>query len=137
MAETLDPNHLGSGKEDEELYRENILDHYRNPRNFGKIQQCSLQQKETNPTCGDEIELFINLQQGKAAEVKFFGRGCAISQAAASMLTEHMKGKPIEELQKISPDEVLAMLGIQLGFIRKRCGLLCLKTLQKGLQGET
>lgn len=137
MTETLNPNYLGNGSEDEEIYRENILEHYRNPRNFGKLQQPSLQQKETNPTCGDELELFVNLEQGKAAEVKFFGKGCAISQAAASMLTEHMKGKSIEELQNISPDKVLAMLGIQLGFVRKRCGLLCLKTLQKGLQGGT
>lgn len=136
MAETLKPDYLGTGNPEEELYRENILDHFRNPRNFGKLASPSVQRKETNPTCGDEIELFINLEHGQAAEIKFFGKGCAISQAAASMLTEYSKGKSIEEIQHISPDEVLNMLGIQLGFIRKRCGLLCLKTLQKGLETQ-
>ena len=134
--ETLDPNYLGSGNADDELYRENILDHFRNPRNFGRLQQCTMREKETNPVCGDEIEIFIHLKDETAAEVKFFGKGCAISQAAASMLTEHVKGKSLEEIQKIQPEEVLEMLGISLGFIRKKCGLLCLKTLQKALKQE-
>ncbi len=134
--ETLERNYLGSGNESEEIYRENILDHFRNPRNFGKLQQYTLKEKETNPICGDEIEIFIHLKNETAADVKFFGRGCAISQAAASMLTEHVRGKPLEEIQKIQPEQVLEMLGIELGFVRKKCGLLCLKTLQKALKGE-
>lgn len=80
----------------ENLYKELILDHYKNPRNRGELADASLQQEGLNPSCGDELELFLKLDSGVIREVRFVGEGCAISQASASMMTEAIKGKPVE-----------------------------------------
>ena len=85
----------------ESMYQENILDHYKSPRNFGKIENASVHHHEYNPLCGDEIELFLVIDENKkVADVKFQGKGCAISQASASLLSEEIKGKSIEDLKK-------------------------------------
>lgn len=136
QARSVDPNQLTDNPltEEQEIYKENILDHYRNPRNFGKTLSCSYSHKEHNPLCGDQLELFVTIQDEKVHEVRFNGRGCAISQASASMLTESIKGKTISELKAITKNEILDMIGIPLGPVRLRCALLSLKTLLKGLQ---
>lgn len=114
----------------DELYRENILDHYRNPRNFGKLAKPSVKCREFNPVCGDEIEISIKLKQGKVEDVKFTGQGCAISQASASLLTEHIKGKSLAQLKKLDKDDILNLLKIKVGPVRLKCALLSLKSLQ-------
>jgi len=122
-----------SGMED--LYRENILDHYRHPRNQGTLEQADIRYEDANPLCGDKIRMDLNVRDGKIAQVRFSGTGCSISQAAASMLCEAIEGKPLDEVKKLSRDDVLEMLGIELGPVRLKCGLLALKTLKAGVYG--
>ncbi|MEW6003638.1 MAG: Fe-S cluster assembly sulfur transfer protein SufU, partial [Nitrospirota bacterium] len=106
-----------------DIYRENILDHYKNPRNFGRLENPDASYEEGNPLCGDIIGMEIKkrkMEDGrwKMEEIKFWGEGCAISQASASMLTEKVKGKDIEEIKKITKDDILSMLGIELSPLR-------------------
>jgi nitrogen fixation NifU-like protein len=119
----------------DELYRETILELYRNPKNKKILENFSLYQKQDNPLCGDEVELFLKFDdQKKLVDIGFQGEGCAISQAGVSILTEHIKGKTKEEIQVITGEEVLNMLGLtNLNPTRMRCALLGLKTLQKAL----
>jgi len=115
------------------MYQENILDHYKRPRNFGKISNASVHHHEYNPLCGDEIEMFLIIKDKKVADVKFHGRGCAISQASASMLTEEIKGKGIDELKKLTKENILELLGISLSPVRLKCALLSLDTLKNSI----
>ncbi|MBI2101174.1 SUF system NifU family Fe-S cluster assembly protein [Candidatus Woesearchaeota archaeon] len=117
----------------EAMYQENILDHYKNPRNAGKIDKASVHHHEYNPLCGDEIEMFLVIKDKKVADVKFHGRGCAISQASASMLTEEIKGKSIEDLKKLTKENILELLGISLSPVRLKCALLSLDTLKNSI----
>jgi len=117
----------------EELYRENILDHYKNPRNKGKLSNA-VEQKEINPLCGDEITIYLTIGSDKINKIKFEGHGCAVSQASISMLTEKVQGMPIEEAKKLTADDIIEMLGIPISHTRMKCALLSLKTLQKGLK---
>lgn len=112
------------------LYREEILDHYRNPQNFGKIKKFNKSSKKLNPFCGDEIEIFVESKNGAIKGVSFVAKGCAISIASASILTEHIKGKTKEELTNFSEKDMLALLGIKLSETRKKCALLALGTLK-------
>ena len=116
------------------MYQENILDHYKNPRNFGKMENASVHHHEYNPLCGDEIEMFLTIDGNKKiVDVKFSGHGCAISQASASMLTEQVKGKNIDELKTMTKENILEMLGIPLSPVRLKCGLLSLDTLKNSI----
>ena len=116
------------------IYREIILDYYRNPRNFGKIQNPDIAQKDSNPLCGDELEMHINIKDNKVADVKFTGKGCAISQASASMLTELIMGKDFEYVKKLTKEDIFDNLGLHdLGPARIKCALLSLKVLKYGL----
>ena len=116
------------------MYQENILDHYKSPRNFGKINDASVHHHEYNPLCGDEIEMFLIIDKDKKiADVKFNGHGCAISQASASMLTEQIKGKNIDGLKKLTKENILEMLGITLSPVRLKCALLSLDTLKNSI----
>jgi len=119
----------------DDLYRENILDHYRNPRHRGTLERPDITYEDANPLCGDRLRMDLNVRDGRIAEVRFSGTGCSISQASASMLCEAIEGKPLEEVKKISRDDVLEMLGIELGPVRLKCGLLALKTLKAGVYG--
>ncbi|MBI2564788.1 SUF system NifU family Fe-S cluster assembly protein [Candidatus Woesearchaeota archaeon] len=133
----INPNQVGEGEltEEEQIYKENILDHYKNPHNFGSIDTATFRYKEFNPLCGDQIEIFLELDQSnKVKDVKFKGNGCAISQAAISMLTDSIKNKNIQELKKIKDEDVLTMLGIPIGIVRIKCALLGLKALHKSLE---
>ena len=118
----------------EELYQEIILEHWRNPKNFGTLENPTISYRDSNPSCGDivQIEMKINNDK-KIEEVKFNGSGCIISQAAAEMLTEHAKGRKIEEIKDISRDEVINMLGIELSGMRIKCALLPMKVIKCGV----
>ena len=119
----------------EDLYREVILDHYQNPRNYGTLEPADISHEEDNPVCGDRIRLDLRLKDGHVSEVRFSGHGCAISQASASMLTEAIQGKSLDELKAFGKDDVLDLLGIPLGPVRLKCALLSLKVLKAGAYG--
>ncbi len=115
------------------MYQEQILDHYKNPRNFGKLENASVHHHEKNPLCGDELDLFLVVKDKKVADVKIQAHGCAISTASASMLTEKIKGKNIDELKKMTKEDILDMLGIPISAVRLKCALLSLDTLKNSI----
>lgn len=116
------------------IYSEIILDYYRNPRNKGKLDKPQIQARDTNPLCGDVIEIQMDLDgDSKVKDIKFNGMGCAISQASASMLTELVKGKSLDEVRKISKEDILSLIGGQLSAVRLKCALLSLKVMKTGL----
>ena len=122
-----------SGMDD--LYRENILEHYKHPRNQGTLDQPDISYEDANPLCGDRIRMDLKIADGRIEQIRFSGHGCSISQAAASMLCEAVEGQPLEEVKKLGREDVLEMLGIELGPVRLKCGLLALKTLKAGVYG--
>ena len=112
----------------DDFYRENILDHYKNPRYKGALESSDYHFEDENPLCGDflHIELAVD-DEGIIKEAKFQGQGCAISMASADMLMEAIIGKPLEEIKKLTKQDVLDMLGIELSPVRLKCALLSLK----------
>jgi len=120
-----------------DIYREMILDYYRNPRNFGKLKEYDISAHDTNPLCGDEVDMQIRVgTDSKIEEIRFTGKGCAISQASASMLTELAKGKQLEWVKQLSKEDILKMLGNpELGPSRIKCALLGMKVLKTGVYG--
>ena len=120
----------------DDFYKENILDHYRHPRNAGTLEQPTHSHEEHNPLCGDVVRIDLHVNEENVIDhVAFKGRGCAISQASASMLTEMIKGKTLEEAKKIGKEEILEALGIEIGPVRLKCALLSLKVLKAGVYG--
>jgi nitrogen fixation protein NifU and related proteins len=117
----------------DELYRENILDHYKNPRSHGEIEQADAQAEGMNPLCGDEVTISVALDGDTIEDVRFRGRGCAISQAATSMLMEMVKGRSAAEVADMSRDELLEEVGIPLTPVRLKCALLGLGVLKVAL----
>lgn len=115
----------------EELYREQILEHYKRPHNFGAIDDPDLEFEDTNPFCGDEQHVMIRLDdEDRVAEVRFEGQGCAISTAATSLLTDELVGKTREELIRLPKEYVLDLLGIDISATRMKCALLGLKVVK-------
>lgn len=111
-----------------------IMDHYKNPHNKGKLAHPDLQNKEKNPSCGDEIEVTATLDaQQKIQEIKFDGHGCAISQASISILTDELKGKSFQEILKMKKEDVLELLGIDVAPLRVKCAMLGLRVLQRSI----
>ncbi len=119
----------------EDLYRDNIIDHYQNPRNYGTLEHPDISYEDSNPVCGDEIRMDLRTQEGRVVEARFQGHGCSISQASASMLTEEIIGKTLEEVKQIDKQYLLDLLGIPLGPVRLKCALLSLKVLKAGAYG--
>lgn len=119
----------------DDLYKEIILDHYQHPRNQGTLPDASVSFEDSNPLCGDRVRMDLKIADNVVVDVKFSGRGCAISQAAASMLTDEIKGKTLDEIQRLDRQSMLDMLGIPLGPSRVKCALLALKVLKAGAYG--
>jgi nitrogen fixation NifU-like protein len=120
----------------DDLYRELIIDHYKNPQYRGHLDPNDIHFEDDNPLCGDHIEITLRLDgDGRVADGRFDGKGCAISQASADLLVESIIGKPIEEVKKLSKQDVLDLLGIELGTVRLKCALLSLKVLKAGIYG--
>jgi len=118
----------------DDIYREIILDHYRNPRNKGKLLDADVSIHDSNPLCGDEIDMHLKVNGDKIEDIKFEGRGCAISQASASMLTEMIMGKPLTSVRDLNKDDILENIGLlNLGPARIKCALLSLKVLKMGM----
>jgi nitrogen fixation protein NifU and related proteins len=114
-------------------YREYILDHYRNPRNYGKLEHPDAHAEDFNPLCGDQLAIDLQVAGDQVTAVRFQGRGCAISQAAASMLSEMIEGKTVEEVVQLGKDDVLDALGIPISPARLKCAFLSLRVLHRGL----
>ena len=117
----------------DDLYRDEILEHYRNPHNFGTLAQPDVTLEGMNPLCGDRLTLSLAFDEGHVADVAFTGRGCAVSVASASMLTDEIKGRPISEVDALTNQDVIDNLGIELSPARLKCALLPLDTLHKAL----
>lgn len=124
----------------EELYKENILDHYKRPRNKRELPGFTMRGEGVNASCGDAIALYMKLdgeKAEKAADASFTGEGCAISQAAASMLTEKMKGMELAALRMLAPGDIYTMLGVRISPGRANCALLPYEALQKALKNNS
>jgi nitrogen fixation NifU-like protein len=120
----------------EDLYREVIIDHYKNPQYRGKLEPHDISFEDDNPLCGDHIRIDLRIDKdGRVNEARFDGHGCAISQASADLLTESIIGKPLEEIKTLNKQDILDMLGIELGPVRLKCALLSLKVLKAGVYG--
>ena len=118
-----------------DLYHEAILDHYKHPHHWGVLNPADIDYEENNPLCGDKLRLTMRIKDGKIAELAWSGAGCAISQASASMLGEELIGKTLEEARAITKEDVLELLGIELGPVRLKCALLSLKVMKVGVYG--
>ena len=117
----------------DDLYRDYILEHYRHPHNFGVIEAPDLRWEGANPLCGDRITMMLAVRDGRIADVAFTGRGCAISQASASLLTDELRGKTLDEAARLTSDDVLDLLGIEISPARLKCALLSLDTLEHAI----
>lgn len=116
------------------LYQDILIDHYRSPRNRGALEHPDFTSGEDNPSCGDSVSMYGRVKDGILTEVSFEGKGCVISQAAASMLTEKVKGKSLTEIMTLDAAFMRNLVGIELGPTRVRCALLALEALHKGIQ---
>ena len=119
----------------DDLYRDEILEHYREPHNFGTLDAPDASYEGHNPLCGDRITMMLMVDaDGTVSDVAFSGRGCAISQASASMLTDEIKGRPVSEVEAMTNQDILDLLGIEISPARLKCALLSLDTVQHALE---
>lgn len=118
-----------------DIYRTHILDHYANPRNAGRVENPDIAADADDPSCGDQVRIEVALDDaGRAAQVAFEGEGCLVSMASASLLTEHIKGKSLAELEALTEDDVLGLIETPIPTNRRRCALLPLLVLRAGLE---
>ncbi|HSM32684.1 MAG TPA: SUF system NifU family Fe-S cluster assembly protein [Anaerolineae bacterium] len=121
----------------DDLYRDEILEHYREPHNFGTLDAPDAVYEGHNPLCGDRITMMLSVDAaGNVSDVAFSGRGCAISQASASLLTDEVKGRPVSEVEAMRNQDILDLLGIVISPARLKCALLSLDTLQHALEAR-
>lgn len=121
----------------DDFYKEYILDHYRNPRNYGHLERADVTAEDLNPLCGDTITMELALDDaGRVEDIKFSGKGCAISQASASMLTGTIKGMKLEDVARLSQEAVLENVGIGISPTRMKCAMLGLKVLKSAALGK-
>lgn len=119
-----------------DLYREQIIDLYENPLNYGELEPHDFTYEEDNPLCGDVVRITVRLdEEGRVAEAKWEGEGCAISQASASLLTEEIKGLTLQEVKEFPKETLLDLIGVPLSMARVKCALLSLKVLKAGAYG--
>jgi nitrogen fixation NifU-like protein len=117
-----------------DLYADNILDHYRHPRGTGELTAASVRHTEENLSCGDELTLDLRIVGGKIKDIAWRGKGCAISQAAMSMLSEELLSMSVKNAQNLKPKYLHELLGVTIGPRRQKCALLCLHTLKNALK---
>lgn len=110
-----------------DMYAEIILEHYKHPHNHGSLPEKNIEHRESNPLCGDVVTMYMLVENSKISDVKFVGRGCAISQAATSLLTDEIKGKTLDEIRQLDKDFVLDLLGVEISPARMKCAMLGLK----------
>jgi len=120
----------------DDLYRELIIDRYKNPLYRGELDPHDISFEDDNPLCGDHIRIDLRVDENeRVTEARFEGRGCAISQASADLLVESIQGKSLDEIKELSKEDLLELLGIELGPVRLKCALLSLKVLKAGVYG--
>jgi nitrogen fixation protein NifU and related proteins len=120
----------------DDLYRDYILDHYKQPRNFGELEPHDLEAHEHNPLCGDELGVHIRVRDGRIEDLRFQGHGCAISQASASIASEELKGMELSEVEGLGADWMIELLGIPVSATRRKCALLNLKVVRGAVSGD-
>lgn len=120
--------------EDVKLYQEELLDHYRHPRNYGEIKNADITTGNVNPSCGDSVSFFMTLDREKIKKIQFLATGCVISVATASKLCEYLMHKPVNSIELLESKDILNLIKIPLGPTRLRCALLSLEALIIGIQ---
>jgi nitrogen fixation NifU-like protein len=120
----------------DDLYKDYILDHYRNPRNYGHLDAPDAVAEDLNPLCGDQIRVELKVENGAVADVRFSGKGCAISQASMSMLSEGLRGQSLEDVARMPSERVIENVGIGISPARMKCALLGLKVVKSAALGE-
>ena len=120
--------------EEQEIYKENIMHHYKHPHHTGVLDKFTFKERELNPLCGDDVTVYILVEKGKVKDISFQGQGCAISQAAMSLLTDRVVGMSLAQIKELTDKDIFDMLGIPISHTRTKCALLSLKVIQKGVE---